>query len=94
MTNEEKALKADQDLAADILWMFSRAPGGKLALEVLYDHFEVDEYRIDAILDDLSEIIDDDDGRDGWLVLSAEAKGEFARAERAVCCRLAEEAVT
>lgn len=92
---DEESLKADRELAADILWMFLRAPGGRVALEVLYDHFEdVDVHRIDDVLDDLAEIIEDDDGREGWLILSANAKSEFARAERAVCCRLAEEVVT
>ena len=92
MTNEE-SLKADRELAAQIIATIFLAPDRCMTLANLCDHFpEVDDDRIDAILEDLSEVVDIGDKRE-WLYLSAAAKTEFDRVANALFLRLAEEAV-
>lgn len=92
LTNEE-SLKADRDLAAHIIAAVFLAPNRCMTLANLCDRFpDVDDARIDVILDDLSDVIDVDEGR-RWLYLSAAAGAEFDRAATAVCLRLAEEAI-
>jgi len=81
-------------LATRIIRTLVQAPGRCMTLANMYDRFpEVDDIRIDAILDDLSEIINVGDARE-WLYLSATAAAEFVEAESATCLRLAEEGVT